>query len=160
MRTQRKQPQKLPSYQFSRVGYESMEHELIALKQKREPAVVALRTAREMGDLSENGAYKAARFELSGIDYRIRKLTFLLKFGNIVETENAGIVTFGRTVTIHNGNTSRRYTIVGGFESDPKKNQISLFSPLGKAMEGKRVHDTFTVHAPSGNKVYTITEIS
>ena len=61
----RRLPDKIP---YTKEGYQKIQSDIAMYTEKRKGAVIALRTAREMGDLSENGAYKAARFELSDID--------------------------------------------------------------------------------------------
>ncbi len=68
---------------FTRSGMEKIKAEKETLFAKRKGAVENLRTAREMGDLSENAAYKVARGELSAIDGRLRRLNYLIKVGRI-----------------------------------------------------------------------------
>lgn len=144
---------------FTKEGYAKVEKEYLDLTQKRKAAVIALRTAREMGDLSENGAYKAARWELGGIDRQLRRLSYLLKMGRIVETKNEGIVDFGRKITISDGSKDTTFVLVDRFESDPSKNKLSVTSPIGRVIVGKRVGDEVSVVTPSGSKHYTITHI-
>lgn len=149
-------PQKI---QFTKSGYEKMEKNFSDLTEKRKSAVVQLRTTREMGDLSENGAYKAARFELTSIDRELRRLTYLLRMGEIVESKNLGLVDFGSKVTVKNENSSLTFTLVSGYESDPKQMRLSVYSPMGKAVLGKKAGEKAIVYAPQGEVVYTITKI-
>lgn len=137
-------------------GYDTAKRDLEVLLNKRKGAVVNLQTAREMGDLSENGAYKAARFELSGIDREIRRLKFLLRVGIVREVTNKGYIDFGSVVTLDDGKNKITFTLVSGYESNPAENKLSLTSPIGKAVMGKRIGDTVTVHAPAGAKTYKI----
>lgn len=141
---------------FTREGYQKLEADWQTLTEKRKGTVVSLRTAREMGDLSENGAYKAARFELSDIDRRLRRLKFLLRFGQIAEVKNTGVVGFGSRVTLDDGQKQMTFTLVEGYESDPKQQKLSVFSPIGKAIVGKRAGDKVIVTAPAGQTTYTI----
>lgn len=141
---------------FTREGYEEMLRERQALLEERPHAVEDLQKAREMGDLSENGYYKAARAKLSSIDANLRKLDRLRKLGVVVAPNNAGMVDIGSTVMISDGEKDAEYTIVGGYESDPKKHTISHLSPLGKAIMGRNIGDTVKVKAPAGTKHYTI----
>lgn len=126
------------------------------LTKKREGAVINLRTAREMGDLSENGAYKAARFELSSIDRELRRLTYLLRYGEVVETVNKNYIDFGSRVTLDDGKQQLAFTLVSSYESDPGKQKLSIYSPIGRGVMGKRKGDKVIVNAPAGQKTYTI----
>ena len=113
-----------------------------------------------MGDLSENGYYKASRQRLTFLDGRIRRVERLVKLAVIVASTHTGIVDIGSTVTITDTNNTYTYTIVGGYESDPTKKTISHISPLGKALMGKKKSDVAIMQAPAGVKTYTILEIS
>lgn len=137
-------------------GYDTAKRDLEVLLNKRKGAVVNLQTAREMGDSSENGAYKAARFELSGIDREIRRLKFLLRVGIVREVTNKGYIDFGSVVTLDDGKNKITFTLVSGYESNPSEGKLSVTSPIGKAVMGKRIGDMVTVHAPAGAKTYKI----
>lgn len=149
-------PKKIP---FTKVGYQKLQADLEVYTAKRKTAVINLRTARDMGDLSENAAYKAARMELSAIDRQIRRVTYLLRFGVIVEKHGNTAVDFGSRVTLDNGNKKMSFELVGGYESDPKHEKISIHSPIGRAIVHKHVGDKVIVHAPAGEILYTIVEI-
>ena len=77
-----KMPNPIP---FTKAGYEKVKQDIEYYSTKRKKAVINLKTAREMGDLSENAAYKAARFELGNIDRQLRNLNYLLRFGVVTE---------------------------------------------------------------------------
>lgn len=151
------QPKKIP---FTRLGYQAVLEEKKKLIAERPDVVENLRKAREMGDLSENGYYKASRAKLSAVDARLRHLERLIRYGKIVEATTTGCVDIGSTVTIHDGSKDLTVTIVGGYESDPKNHTISYLSPIGKAIMGKKKNDTVSVVIPSGVANYTITSIS
>lgn len=150
-------PVKIP---FTKTGYKKIKEKFDQLSFKRKEVLIRLQAAREMGDLSENGAYQGARFELSSIDRQLRQLKYQLKYGEITETKNSGIVDFGRTVTLDDGFTKTIYTIVGTFESDPSLHTLSGNSPVGKAVMGKRVGDKVFVNLPTGQIEYAILKIS
>jgi transcription elongation factor GreA len=152
--------QQLPHYQFTKAGYEALQKEQAELLAKRPEAVEDLRKAREMGDLSENGYYKAARAKLSEIDSRLRHLKHLLHFGKIIEPQSGDRVTFGSKVTINDGRQDRTFTIVGKEESDPMQGKLSEASPIGKALMGKKAGDTVEVDIPAGKVTYKIVKIS
>lgn len=149
-------PKRIP---FTKDGYQKILDEKAKLLAERPEAVEHLRKSREMGDLSENGYYKASRAKLSGIDGTLRRLERLVRLGKIVETKATDVVGFGNTVLISDGTKEYEYTVVGGYESDPKQNTVSHISPLGKALINKRIGDEIIVSAPAGLKRYTIRAI-
>lgn len=152
-------PRLLPPIPFTKDGYEKIKKELEALQSTRPNAVLELQKGREMGDLSENGYYKAARAKLSFLDGRIRYFTRLLKQGRVVETADAVTVQFGSSVTLLRDGVEVTYQITGEYESDPGKGTVSRRSPLGAALLGKRIHDTVSIATPKGTVNYTIVSI-
>lgn len=153
-------PKREPRIPFTKQGYEKVLQDIQTLQKDRPSAVENLRKAREMGDLSENGYYKAARARLSSIDANLRKLDRLRKLGVVVSSEHNGCVDIGSTVALKDESGVYTYTIVGGYESDPKNHTISHLSPLGKALMGKKVGDTSVVRAPVGEKLYDVIAIT
>ena len=145
---------------FTQEGYDKMVGERAALEKERPDAVEHLRKAREMGDLSENGYYKASRQRLTFIDARLRRLANILKRAKIVHTANTGFIDIGSTVTLQVKGTEITYSIVGGYESNPIEHSISHISPLGKSLMGKRAGDTVEVKAPAGVMTYTVVSVS
>lgn len=145
---------------FTRDGYQKIREEKEKLLSERPEAVEHLRKSREMGDLSENGYYKASRARLSFLDSRLRRVDRLIKLGVIVESRASDTVDIGTRVTITDGKNRLEYTIVGGYESDPSKHTISYQSPLGKSLMGKKTDEIITVYAPSGPKSYTILSVN
>ena len=151
---------KLPSpIPFTKEGYANMKRRQEELQAKREIVLVSLQRAREMGDLSENGAYTAARFELSNVDRELRRLEFNLKYGVIRAAEGRDKVGFGNKVTVGIGGKEYTYLLVGTQESDPKKAMISLESPIGIALLGKRVGEKAIVIMPDRQIEYFVKKI-
>lgn len=148
------------SIPFTREGYQKILEEKAKLLAERPEAVEHLRKSREMGDLSENGYYKASRARLSFLDSRIKRVERLVRLGRVVESSGSGLAEIGSHVTVTDGKINYEYSIVGGYESDPAQKTISNYSPLGRALMGKKKGDEVIVHAPSGPKTYTIIEIS
>lgn len=144
---------------FTADGYQHVLDEKKKLISERPDAVDHLRKAREMGDLSENGYYKASRAKLSFLDARLRHLEKLIRFGKVVQSANTGFIDIGSTVTIFDGQQKKTYTIVGGYESDPSKQTISYMSPIGKALMGKKGGDTVDVKTPTGTRTIQILAI-
>lgn len=145
---------------FTKEGYEKVLEEKIKLLAARPEAVEHLSKARQMGDLSENGYYKASRARLSFLDAQIRRNERLVRLGRVIQATGSGTVEIGSIVTVTDGVHEFMYTVVGGYESDPSRKTISHISPIGRALMGKKKNDTVEVHAPAGVRTYTIVEIT
>jgi transcription elongation factor GreA len=148
---------------LTKKGFEDLQKEYDELVSKRRPEIVErLSAAREMGDLSENAEYTAAREELSFIDGRIEELEELLKQAELISDNNhkTHSVDLGSQVIVKIGDKKETFTVVGEWEADPVEKKISHESPLGKALIGKAVGDEIEVEAPAGKMSYTIVSIS
>jgi len=130
--------------------------QLLSLKKE---VMQRLITAREMGDLSENGAYKAAKFELGGINRQLRELSFVLKYAYVPEITTEVVAGFGKTITLKNEEKELVFILVGEYEADPEKMKFSLSSPIGVAVAGKFVGDEVVVISPKGETSYLISKI-
>src|SRR6266576_1500904 len=128
---------------LTKKGFEDLQKEYDEVLNKRRPEVVSrLSAAREMGDLSENAEYTAAREELAFIDGRIEELEMLLKQAVLIEDgkHHAGnIVNIGSKVTVKINGRQELFSLVGEWEANPAEKKISHESPLGKALIGKTV---------------------
>jgi transcription elongation factor GreA len=130
---------------------------------KRPEIVKRLSAAREMGDLSENAEYTAAREELAFIDGRIEELEMLLKQAVLIENGNhqkSNTVDLGSEVTVKIAGKNEVFTLVGEWEADPQEKKISHESPLGKALLGKTIGDEIEVEAPAGTMIYKVVSIN
>lgn len=127
---------------------------------KRPYGVKRLADARELGDLSENSEYAAAKQDLSFIDGRIAELEELLHVAKVVTNHKKGLVDVGCKVTLHINGKQEIFTVVGEWEADPSQKKISHSSPLGKALMGKREGDRIEVEAPAGKILYKILQIT
>jgi len=148
---------------LTKKGLEDLQKEYDDMVQKRRPEVVErLSAAREMGDLSENAEYTAAREELSFIDGRIEELEGILKEVEIISDGNhkTQAVDLGSLVVVKIGEKNETFTVVGEWEADPIEKKISHESPLGKALIGKAVGDEVHVEAPAGTMTYKIVSIN
>ncbi len=86
---------------FTKEGFEKLKSDLKKAEEKRPEVVATLTKARNMGDLSENGFYKGARFELNDLDRKIRHLKQLVQEGRVIRTPaNNDFVQIGHTVTL------------------------------------------------------------
>lgn len=145
-------------------GLEELKSEHKELLDVKRPQVVTrLSNARDMGDLSENAEYTAARDELVLIDSRIEELEDLLKKATLIKDLPKGkkskIVNLGSKVKVKRDSKTEVFTIVGEWESDPGEKMISNESPLGKALLGKSIGEEIEITAPAGKIKYKIAEI-
>lgn len=143
-------------YQFTKEGIENLKKELETLVKRRPQVVINLSNAREQGDLSENAGYHAAKDELSQIDSRIRELKLLIRLAITPQKSTTKTVTFGTTVTVDDGTSKRKFTIVNALEADPKIGKMSDISPIGSALLNKKLGDTVIVETPNGQMTYKI----
>jgi transcription elongation factor GreA len=148
-----------PKIRFTKEGFEKLKQEHEDLLSQRPYAVSELKKAREMGDLSENGYYKASKQKLNFIDGQLRRTEHALKYADIIESGGADIVEIGKTVTLSDGKIERIYEVVGDWEADPSAGKISLLSPIGKAITNKKVGDEIVIEIPAGKKIYSITAL-
>ena len=144
-------------------AHAAVRKELHELKARPEIAR-AIEIARGHGDLSENGDYDAAKDRSGMVEAKIRECEGLLASAEIVDPKNIvdpQKVTFGVTVKIEDVDSGEQKTlsIYGSEESDISKGWISYESPLGMALIGKEVGETFVANLPGGKKEYEILDI-
>ena len=151
--------------QFTKQGHKAVIQELDHLTTHKHPqAKDRLSKARAMGDLRENSEYHAAKEDLAVIVGRIAELQEMLKWAEIVddavEALEQDLVRLGCTVVVDKAGQKDTLHIVGEFEADPLQKKISISSPIGKALVGKRKGETVEIVIPSGKSVYTIVEVT
>ena len=146
-------------------GLNKLKDELIFLKEKKRPEIVAaIAEARSHGDLKENAEYHAAREEQGLNEARIRELEDVLGTSQVVEYKQMGVedrVIFGSTVTIKDIETDeiKKYQIVGDAEADIENNTISFTTPMARALLKKELGEFIEVHTPGGDKEFEIINI-
>lgn len=144
--------------------FDQLNNELKELKTvKRKEVAESLDYARGLGDLSENAEYHEAREHQANIEDRIAKLESMLKSATIMSDESAHgeYVRIGSTVVVEKNSdkTHKKFKIVGSEEADMTEGKISNRSPLGTAILGKKVGESFTFNSPSGAMTYKIISI-
>lgn len=144
---------------FTQAGFDKVHADFKSLQVERKEAVLLLQKYREMGDLSENSAYRAAKWKLSTIDRQIKHLKNLIKYGEVRETRT-GMVDLGCTVTVEVNGQTKQFQIVGGFEADPAQAKLTTNSPIGRALMGRKIGETVTVVIPAGSVKYKIINIA
>lgn len=146
-------------------GYKKLQEELKRLKTVERPEIIkAIERARAFGDLSENAEYETAKDRQGFIEARIKELESKIARAEIIDPLKLPIkdrVMFGVRVTleeIESGNNVA-YQLVGPDESQPENGSISVTSPIGRALLGKRVDDEVRVQAPGGIREFVILKI-
>jgi transcription elongation factor GreA len=135
-------------------GLETVRKELDELVTVRRPSVVAkIKAARELGDLSENFEYHAAKNDQGFMEARIKELEAIIKNHVLIETAKpSGIVAMGSTVRFReDGGDEEAYRIVGPAEANPKAGTVSYESAMGKALLGHRVGEEVEVKTPTAS---------
>jgi len=144
-------------------GAERLKNELEYLKgPARDQLAQRLRAAIQMGDLSENADYIAAKEEQGFLEGRILELTQILNNVQIIEEKktNRGVADIGSHVTIQEDDFDpETYHIVGPKEADPIRMRISHESPIGRALLGHRVGETVSAETPNGSVRFKILKI-
>ena len=146
-------------------GYQKLTDELNKLKHEVRPQVIAsIASARSHGDLKENAEYHAAKEKQAYVEGRISLLEDQLARSKVItlDGEKLDKVKFGTFVTLEEeeSGTSNTYQLVGDLEADVNANKISINSPIGKAILGKKVDDEVDVVVPKGRVMYVITAIT
>lgn len=145
-------------------GKLKLEQELRNLIQVERPAIIkAIEEARSNGDLSENADYDAAKERQAFCESRISDLQTKIANAEVIDVSklNSDKVIFGAFVQLFDVETEEdaTYQIVGEEEADVKAGRISVFSPLARALIGKKVGDIVEFRSPKGEKEYEIQKL-
>tara|TARA_B110000971_G_scaffold43251_1_gene42809 strand:+ start:170 stop:646 length:477 start_codon:yes stop_codon:yes gene_type:complete len=146
-------------------GLENLKEELIFLKEKKRPKIVAaIAEARSHGDLKENAEYHAAKEEQSHSEGRISEISDIIARANVIDVtkmSNDGKVIFGSTVDLENLDTGEKitYKIVGKDEADLQKKLIFFQSPIGRGLIAKNKNDLVEIKTPAGMKNFEIKDV-
>ena len=146
-------------------GLEKIKEELVFLKEKKRPEIVAaISEARSHGDLKENAEYHAAKEQQSHNEGRIQEIEDIIARANIIDVtkiSNDGKVIFGSTVFLQNLDNDEKidYKIVGKDEADLKQKLLYFKSPIGKGLIGKNKGDLVEVSTPAGVKNFEIIDV-
>lgn len=150
---------------YTEEGLQKLKDELHHLRTtERRAATQAVVDARDKGDLSENAEYDAAREAQALLELRIAKLEEVIANARIVDEtkldlSKASILTTVKIKNLNNG-ASMKYTLVAENEADLKLGKISVDSPIGRALLGKKVGEKVDVQVPAGKVTFEISEIS
>jgi len=133
-------------------GEAKLKAELAELKgPRREELAARLRSAIQMGDLSENADYHKAKEDQGFLEGRIQEIEAILRSAVIIEKTQGDMVSVGSHVTIQEEDFDpETFYVVGAKEADPRNGKISNESPIGSALLNHKVGDTVEADTPSG----------
>ncbi len=142
-------------------GAEKLRAELKELTgPRREELSQRLRSAIQMGDLSENADYHKAKEDQAFLEGRIQEIEAVLRTAVIVEKTASDVVMIGSTVTVQEESFDpETYYMVGAKEADPRSGKISNESPIGKALMDHKVGDVVEAETPGGKIRFKILKV-
>tara|TARA_B100000941_G_C28489844_1_gene547222 strand:- start:1389 stop:1865 length:477 start_codon:yes stop_codon:yes gene_type:complete len=150
---------------YTKAGFKKLKQELNHLKDIERPkASKAIAEARDKGDLSENAEYDAAKEAQGLLELRISKLEEILSSARLIDEsqlDNSKVLVLS-TVRVRNimNNAEIEYTLVAQREADLSSGKISVESPIGKGLLGKKVGETVLIEIPRGKIQLEILKIS
>lgn len=142
--------------------FDQFKNELNELKTtKRTEIAKALEYAKSLGDLSENAEYHEARNSQAVVEDRINHLEAVLKSATIVSGHQTDAAAVGTAIKLEkeSDKSKHEYTLVGSEEANAAEGKISVRSPLGQAVLGKKKGESFSFTTPSGTVSYRLIEI-
>jgi transcription elongation factor GreA len=150
---------------YTEEGLKKLKDELHYLKTKARPDISKqIAEARDKGDLSENAEYDAAKEAQGLLELKIAKLGVVVGNGRVmdeknIDTSKVSVLSKVKIKNKKNGATMT-YTLVSEDEADLKAGKISVQSPIGKGLLGKKVGDTTEIQVPAGKVEFEVQEIS
>jgi len=149
---------------ITKEGYEALKKELEYLKKVERPKnIKAIEEARAHGDITENAEFEAAKDRQAFIEGRLSDLEYKLGRADIIDSKTLSKdrAVFASSVVLENIDTGEnvKYQLVGPDEANIEKGRISVSSPLGKAIIGKKPGNEIILQAPGGKRSYELVEI-
>jgi transcription elongation factor GreA len=155
----------MSSFPVTPEGFSKLKEELHRLKSVERPKISKeIGAARELGDLSENFEYHAAKDRQGMVEARIRDLGDKLSRAEVIDPSklSGDRVVFGATVVLADVSTGdeQRFQIVGEIEASVESGRISVNSPLARALIGKEVGDEVRVPGKAGPRMVEIADVA
>ena len=149
---------------ITREGYQALKKELEYIQKVERPRnIKAIEEARAHGDITENAEFEAAKDRQAFIEGRLNELGYKLSMAEIIDPGKLpkDRAVFASSVLLENSDTAERieYQLVGPDEANIEEGRISVSSPLGKAILGKKPGDEIVLVAPAGKRFYELLEI-
>jgi transcription elongation factor GreA len=150
---------------ITKAGFEKLKKDIETLKNVSIPENVRdIEVARAHGDISENAEYSAAKERQSFLYGRKQDLENQLARANVINLKGLTTdkVVFGCLVSLEDTDNGEKikYQLLGPYESDINKNKISVTSPIGKALIGKRIGSEISVQTPGGTRNFEVIDIA
>jgi transcription elongation factor GreA len=132
-------------------GLQKLEHDLAEARARRKEAAERMKEAAQPGDIEDNPEFEQAKEEVASLDNRIYELEEMIGRAQIIEEHHGAVAEPGSTVEVEDADgTVETWHLVGAVEADPASGRMSVESPVGRAVLGRRKGDKVTVNAPSG----------
>jgi len=145
-------------------GLKALQAELEQLETvARREIAERIKTAREWGDLKENSEYHDAKNDQAHLETKILRLREQLLAAEVREVETqTDVVGFGSSVEVEDTKSGKRqtYALVSAHEADPGEGKLSIDSPVGKALVGRRAGELATLETPRGVRELKVLKIS
>ena len=138
-------------------GLEKLKRDLDAALKRRSEAGERLKEAFQPGDIEDNPEYEQAKEEVGLLDSRIYELQEMIGRAEIIKESHSSVAGPGSTIeVVDTDGELETYHLVGAVESDPSAGRISVDSPVGRALVGKKKGDKITISVPQGSLTLTI----
>ncbi len=147
-------------FKLTKDGISELEAELATLIAKRPTIADTIKTARELGDLSENAEYQSARAEQDRNEARIGEIEHIVQNVEVIKASKGDKVVLGSHVTLKGGGKDKEFQVVGTVEADPLNGKISDESPIGQALLGKKVGEDVEIKTPADTTVYKVVAVA
>jgi len=142
-------------------GLQKLKQDLERVQARRLEAFERMKEAAQPGDIEDNPELEQAKEEVARLDDRIYELQEMIGRAQIIEGRNSGVAEPGSTIEVEDdeGETIV-YHLVGAVEADPVAGRISVESPVGRALVGKRAGERISVQVPAGTVELKIKNVS
>jgi transcription elongation factor GreA len=148
-------------FRLTQAGVDELKTELEELVAKRPLIADAIKSARELGDLSENAEYQSALAEKDRAEARISEIETILANVEIIKKPRGDSkVQLGSVVKLKGNGKAKEFQVVGTVEADPLNGKISDESPIGQALLGKKEGESVEIKTPTDTSTYKIVDIS
>ena len=142
-------------------GLQKLKQELEKTQARRIEAYERMKEAAQPGDIEDNPELEQAKEEVARLDERIYELQGMIGRAQIIEGRKSGVAEPGSTIEVEDDEgESIVYHLVGAVEADPSTGHISVESPVGRALVGKRAGDKVSVDVPAGTVGLTVKTVS
>ena len=132
-------------------GLRKLKHDLEDARARRKEAAERMKEAAQPGDIEDNPEFEQAKEEVASLDNRIYELEEMIGRAQIIEEHHGSVAEPGSTIEVEDSDGQvETWHLVGAVEADPGAGRISVESPVGRAVLGRRRGDKVTVNAPSG----------